>query len=213
MTLQKRPCLCAYRYVILSVKKLIINVAILFELLRYFHSCRILKLSTANFSDQPLNKIHLPNERRKFNLDLTWNRMKVLYQFQEYIKLINMENKNSTKDWINVFRKLPEMFSAEPPKKPFEPTLPPIPEMSETQAQPKKIDDLPECAEVPKSVPEHATRDTKDQSYNIPLISGWRHRNGPPDPSKRNEQIPKWRSNVTVSSPVSFVSRVLFNYR
>lgn len=124
--------------------------------------------------------------------------MKILYQFQEYVKILSkkMTDQYTPRDWLYAFRKLPQLFANETPNKPFQPSLSTIPEVSESQQKTE------EKIEVPKSEPKPPI-EAKESSY-IPLIGGWKQKNVQIEPPKQDNTVPKWRTTVPASSSVCY---------
>lgn len=150
-------------------------------------------MSNLTFSNQPLNKVHFSNDKRKFNIDLTWNRLKLLYQFQEYLKLINLSSQCIPKQWIQVFQKLPNIFNANV-------TCTSACNETSSESNPETKTSTSEILNEADN--KSVIINKKESVYKIPLIGEWKTRKLQNEDFNKDNFVSKWKNNTSVSSSV-----------
>lgn len=154
-----------------------------------------MKLSKVPFSDQ-VDKMQLPNHRKKYNLDEIMNRYKIVYQFQEYLKILNQTSENVSKNWNQVVSKLPNLFQnksiADGDSNESNPNTP--------NRSKNEVKDENSSTVRAKDVTKI---EKKDSTYKLPLIGGWRSKQFSNAEIERKDSVPKWKTDVTIASSVS----------
>lgn len=164
---------------------------------------RILKLSKAGLADRSLE-----NERKKIGMDLTWNRLRILYQFQEYLKFLNQNSQNLSKYWIQVLQKLPDIFDSKqlPTTSSYRPS-----ESNASESESSSSSDsgfIMSSAVKDDENTSHKSNEgnnvqRKETSYTLPMIGGWKTKSFQSEGSTKPNAIPKWINNVPITSSVS----------
>jgi hypothetical protein len=164
---------------------------------------RIIKSSNVYFSDQSLH-----NERKKLGLDLTWNRLKLLYQLQESLH----NHSQLPKYWIQVIQRLPEMLKQLPGSSvdSSSATTTVGKHQSSNESASNVTTDAQHAAsevlakEDDKNVSKTATSPERKVPYSLSLIGEWGAKRFQSDGSNRtNATIPSWRNSTSIMATVS----------
>lgn len=153
---------------------------------------RVVRLSKVSFSDQ-VDKMQLPNHRKK--LDEMMNRDKMIYQFQEYLKILNQTSENVSKNWNQIVSKLPSVFQIKSISDNDSTETSNTPNRSKTELNSENS--------VTSKTKDVTKVEKKDSSYKLPLIGGWKSKQFSNDGIEKKNSVPKWKTDVTISSSVS----------
>lgn len=153
-----------------------------------------MRLQNKSFADQQVDKMQLSTHRKKYNLDAVVTRYKVMYQFQEYLKILNQTSENISKSWYQIVSKIPSSFqneaAADCDSKGSENTI----DLAENRAR----DDSSSTSKK-----TDAKIEKKDSSYKLPLIGGWKSKQFSSEGTEKKNTAPKWKTDVTITSSVS----------
>lgn len=127
------------------------------------------------------------------------SRYKMMYQFQEYLKILNQTSENVSKNWNQIVSKLPSLFQNKSISDgDLNETNPNTPNRSKYEAKDENSATL-RTKDVIKI-------EKKDSAYKFPLIGGWKSKQFSNEGIEKKNSVPKWKTDVTISSSVSISS-------
>lgn len=138
-------------------------------------------------------------------IELTWNRLKILYHFQEYLKILNQNSQLLSKYWIEVLQKLPDLIEKQLPT--ISSTK--VSKSNATESESKSFSEPKvSMANISKNTENTSQKNNeiisveRKESYTFPLIGGWKTQSSQSETSTKLHSVPKWKNNVPVTSSV-----------
>lgn len=123
---------------------------------------------------------------------MTWNRVKLLYHFNEYLRIINQSTQTLPKYWIRAMQALPELLISRN-------------ESSTIDKKPKSVGESTPIDESNQKTTQMTNLDNQDVAYRLPLIGDWKTSHFQNDSTNKPYNLtPKWQHSTSVLSSVSW---------